>query len=483
MVLDAEGGGVHAGDEGGAGGGADGGIGEGVEVADTFAGELVEVWGLGEGVVVAAEVGAIIFAGDPEDIGVGGTGGCADEGERECEGGEEGVLHRLGGGLGVGLAQPEQSGGGECGDDGDGGEEDLGDGAWGGAGDTGGFLSGDDRAVEFIVVVIGEDIGGEGEAAGGEATEVDGGMDVAESGSGDGGIFDFGFGEFLDGGEDAFSGEASWEFGVFEGGGCVAGVFPGDAATRGVGGGESGAFQTGEALGGRDDNIIEVEDEFTGVGCPGGLAGAGVGVGGPGDEDFGFEGPSDPPDGLDGLDTGLGGEVGRAEGAEVREPVFVGCGGFLWTDREEEELGGFFVWGGGSMVGEGALAEGAGGQGGLGDGGEGGIAGLAAQDRGGGWVGGGELTGLGWEVADGAADIAGFDEAIAAGAGGGGRGHNLFQARVMSQARVVREASVTARTRVSFVWFVGRVPWTWPVWPFARMSRGGFWGWWRRVRT
>ena len=69
---------VHAGDECGAGGGADRGGGEGVVVAGRGLGEAVEIGRGGVAVSVAAEGGAHVLCGDPEDIraicGEGGRG-------------------------------------------------------------------------------------------------------------------------------------------------------------------------------------------------------------------------------------------------------------------------------------------------------------------------------------------------------------------------------------------------------------------------
>ncbi len=78
-VAGAEGGGIHAGDDGGARGGADAVDGEGVGVAGALSGEVVQVGGAGVGVAVAAKVGAGVFGGDPEDIGRGGRLGWAAE--------------------------------------------------------------------------------------------------------------------------------------------------------------------------------------------------------------------------------------------------------------------------------------------------------------------------------------------------------------------------------------------------------------------
>lgn len=80
-VLGAHGGGVGAHEDGGAGDGADGGIGVEVGEADAFAGEFVEVWGMGLFVAIAAQpLEGVVLGGDPEDVGAvfGFSGGEAD---------------------------------------------------------------------------------------------------------------------------------------------------------------------------------------------------------------------------------------------------------------------------------------------------------------------------------------------------------------------------------------------------------------------
>ena len=82
-------GGIHAGEQGGARHGADRRVGIGVRVAHALGGEGVEVRRLRLLASVAAEVGADVLAGDPEDVGPvgGGPGGREGrEGEEESEG-------------------------------------------------------------------------------------------------------------------------------------------------------------------------------------------------------------------------------------------------------------------------------------------------------------------------------------------------------------------------------------------------------------
>lgn len=86
VVLAADGGGVHAGDDGVAAGGTDGSGGEGAVEADAFGGEAVEVGGGGVIVAVTVEIGADVFGGDPEEVrpggGRGGEGGKGEKKER-----------------------------------------------------------------------------------------------------------------------------------------------------------------------------------------------------------------------------------------------------------------------------------------------------------------------------------------------------------------------------------------------------------------
>ena len=67
--------GVHPGDQGAPGRRADRGVGEGVPEADALGRQPVEVRRLGERVAVAAEVRAVVLAGDPEDVRPIGRGG------------------------------------------------------------------------------------------------------------------------------------------------------------------------------------------------------------------------------------------------------------------------------------------------------------------------------------------------------------------------------------------------------------------------
>ena len=78
-------GGVNAGDDGGAGGGADGSDGPGFFEEHAFGGEGVDVGGAGDFVSVAAHGGAVVFAGEPEDVGLicGGEGGGDEEEDGE----------------------------------------------------------------------------------------------------------------------------------------------------------------------------------------------------------------------------------------------------------------------------------------------------------------------------------------------------------------------------------------------------------------
>lgn len=75
---------VEAADDGGACGGADGGVGPAFGEALAAGGEGVDVGCIGEGVAVAAEVGAHVLIGDPEDVGL----FCGDEVGEVAEDGE-----------------------------------------------------------------------------------------------------------------------------------------------------------------------------------------------------------------------------------------------------------------------------------------------------------------------------------------------------------------------------------------------------------
>jgi hypothetical protein len=68
VVLGAERGRIHAGDERGPRGGAHGGVGKREAIPDALRGEPVEMRRLRLRIAVAAEVGAVVLAGQPEDI-------------------------------------------------------------------------------------------------------------------------------------------------------------------------------------------------------------------------------------------------------------------------------------------------------------------------------------------------------------------------------------------------------------------------------
>jgi len=67
--MRADGGGVHAGDEGGSAGGADAGDGKRVQKQRPLAGKTIDDRGLRFSVAVAAQIGADVLDGDPEDVG------------------------------------------------------------------------------------------------------------------------------------------------------------------------------------------------------------------------------------------------------------------------------------------------------------------------------------------------------------------------------------------------------------------------------